>query len=123
LRVEQALEKLRAQHCLLLMTAHQRNLFAYGNVLRKATLNRVLAERLSELLDVPVVTFFGLADQDFKMMLNRAPKPSRKTKTVIALGKTNSNPSHIRGGFFRACAITFICFCKHFLFGVETWRP
>jgi hypothetical protein len=47
------------------MTAHQPNLFAYSGVLRKATLNHVLASRLSKRLDVPVVSFFGLADQDF----------------------------------------------------------
>ena len=104
-QVEQALEKLSSNNCLLLMTAHQPNLFAYGGVLRKATLNHVLAKTLSERLDVPVVSFFGLADQDFtddrwvrsallpdserrngvlelrvvlpeKIMLNRTPKPA-----------------------------------------------
>jgi hypothetical protein len=104
-QVEQALEKLDSDNCLLLMTAHQPNLFAYGGVLRKATLNHVLAKTLSERLDVPVVSFFGLADQDFtddrwvksavlpdverrnatlelriplpeRIMLNRTPKPS-----------------------------------------------
>jgi hypothetical protein len=64
-QVEQALEKLDSDNCLLLMTAHQPNLFAYSGVLRKATLNHVLAGRLSKRLDVPVVGFFGLADQDF----------------------------------------------------------
>jgi hypothetical protein len=104
-QVEQALEKLDSDNCLLLMTAHQPNLFAYGGVLRKATLNHVLAGRLSRRLDVPVVSFFGLADQDFtddrwvksailpdvekrnatlelriplpeRIMLNKTPKPS-----------------------------------------------
>jgi len=64
-QVEQALEKLDSDNCLLLMTAHQPNLFAYGGVLRKATLNHVLAKTLSERLNVPVVSFFGLANQDF----------------------------------------------------------
>ena len=64
-QVEQALEKLNSENCLLLMTAHQPNLFAYSGVLRKATLNHVLARRLSKRLHVPVVSFFGLADQDF----------------------------------------------------------
>ena len=105
-QVEQALEKLNSDNCILLMTAHQPNLFAYGGVLRKATLNHVLASKLSERLDVPVVSFFGLADQDFtddrwvksallpdverrdatlelriplpeRIMLNKTPKPSR----------------------------------------------
>jgi hypothetical protein len=105
-QVEQALEKLNSDNCVLLMTAHQPNLFAYAGVLRKATLNHVLEEKLSKLLDVPVVSFFGLADQDFtddrwvrsalvpdierrngvlelrvmlpeKTMLSRTPRPAR----------------------------------------------
>ena len=104
-QVEQALNKLDSDNCILLMTAHQPNLFAYSGVLRKATLNHVLATRLSKRLDVPVVSFFGLADQDFtddrwvksavlpdverrnatlelriplpeRIMLNKTPKPS-----------------------------------------------
>jgi hypothetical protein len=47
------------------MTAHQPNFFAYSGVLRKATLNFVLANKLESLLKVPVVSFFGIADQDF----------------------------------------------------------
>lgn len=64
-RVEEAIKRLEDGSCLLLMTAHQPNLFAYSGVLRKATLNHVLAEKLSESLKVPVVSFFGVADQDF----------------------------------------------------------
>jgi molecular chaperone GrpE (heat shock protein) len=89
------------------MTAHQPNLLAYSGVLRKATLNHVLSEKLSENLNLPVVSFFGIADQDFtddrwvkssllpdverrngildlhiklpeRIMINRIPKPSRK---------------------------------------------
>jgi len=63
--VKEAVGKLEDGSCLLLMTAHQPNLFAYSGVLRKATLNRVLAERLSERLGLPVVSFFGVADHDF----------------------------------------------------------
>ena len=105
--VEKAIENLRQGPCLFLMTAHQPNLLAYGGVLRKATLNHVLAERLSKKLNMPVVSFFGLADQDFtddrwvksallpdverrdgvleirsempeKLLLNKAAKPSRQ---------------------------------------------
>lgn len=105
--VEEAIEKLENDSCLFLMTAHQPNLFAYSGVLRKATLNHVLAEKLSEGLNLPVVSFFGIADQDFtddrwvksallpdgerkdgvlelrvdlpeKLMLNKVPKPSRQ---------------------------------------------
>jgi len=63
--VEETIKNLEDDSCLLLMTAHQPNLFAYSGVLRKATLNHVLAEKLSESLKVPVVSFFGVADQDF----------------------------------------------------------
>jgi hypothetical protein len=106
-RVEEAIKNLENGSCLLLMTAHQPNLFAYSGVLRKATLNHVLAEKLSERLRVPVVSFFGVADQDFtddrwvrsallpdverrngllelrfdmpeKLMLNKVAKPSRR---------------------------------------------
>lgn len=105
--VKNAIRKLENDKCLLLMTAHQPNFFAYSGVLRKATLNHVLAEKLSKILNVPVVTFFGIADQDFaddrwvksallpdvemhqgvlelrfktpeKIMLNKVDKPSRK---------------------------------------------
>jgi hypothetical protein len=106
-QVEESIENLRSGSCVFLMTAHQPNLFAYSGVLRKATLNQVLADKLAETLKLPVVTFFGLADQDFaddrwvrsallpdverrdgtlelrvdlpeKIMLNKVRKPSRK---------------------------------------------
>ena len=105
--IEESIENLRQSPCLFLMTAHQPNLFAYGGVLRKATLNQVLAEQLSKKLKLPVLSFFGLADQDFtsdrwvksallpdvarrdgileiraempdKLLLNKAAKPSRQ---------------------------------------------
>jgi hypothetical protein len=63
--VERRIEDLRNGSGLVLMTAHQPNLFAYAGVLRKATLNFVLARKLEEMLKVPVVNFFGIADQDF----------------------------------------------------------
>jgi hypothetical protein len=103
--VEENLDKLRDPRCLLIVTAHQPNLFAYGGVLRKAVLAHVLARKLSARLSLPAVSFFGIADQDFtddrwvrvaqlpdvkrregvlelratpqlKMMLNKVPKPS-----------------------------------------------
>ena len=103
--VQRRIEDLRNGVGLVLMTAHQPNFFAYSGVFRKATLNFALAKRLEELLKVPVVNFFGIADQDFtddrwvrscqlpavqrsggilsidvklpeKLMLNRVAKPS-----------------------------------------------
>jgi hypothetical protein len=103
--VEESLDKLEDPRCLLVVTAHQPNLFAYGGVLRKAVLAHVLANKLSTSLSLPVVSFFGIADQDFtddrwvrtaqlpdverragvlelraapqpRMMLNKVPKPS-----------------------------------------------
>ena len=58
--VEDAIEKLQEKSCLLLMTAHQPNLFAYSGVLRKATLNFVLTEKLEKLLKIPIINFFGI---------------------------------------------------------------
>ena len=105
--LEASIRNLEEASCLVLMTAHQPNLFAYSGVLRKATLNHVLAKKLSERLGVPVVSFFGVADQDFtddrwvrtaqlpdvekrngvfelrfnapeRMLLNRVGKPSKQ---------------------------------------------
>lgn len=104
--VQERLEDLENGNCIVLMTAHQPNFFAYSGVLRKATLNFILEKKLESVLKVPVVSFFGIADQDFtddrwvrscelpavqrsggllsievklpeKLMLNKVPKPSR----------------------------------------------
>jgi len=104
--VQRRMEDLENGNCIVLMTAHQPNFFAYSGVLRKATLNFVLAKKLESVLKVPVTSFFGIADQDFtddrwvrscelpavqrsggllsvevklpeKFMLNKVPKPSR----------------------------------------------
>jgi len=63
--VQQSIEKLQDSSCVLLMAAHQPNLFAYSGVLRKGALGQVLENRLSGILDTPVVMLFGIADQDF----------------------------------------------------------
>lgn len=63
--VQRRINDLRNNDCIVLMTAHQPNLFAYSGVLRKATLIYVLAKRLERRLGVKVVNFFGIADQDF----------------------------------------------------------
>ena len=104
--VQERIADLKEGRGVIVMTAHQPNFFAYSGVLRKATLNFVLAKRLEKLLGVPVVNFFGIADQDFtddrwvrscqlpavqrsggilsldmklpeRLMLNRVRKPSR----------------------------------------------
>jgi hypothetical protein len=63
--VQKRLEDLRGGDCMVVMSAHQPNLFAYSGVMRKATLIFVLAKELEKQLKVPVVNFFGVADQDF----------------------------------------------------------
>jgi len=63
--VQERLEDLRGGDCVVVMSAHQPNLFAYSGVMRKATLIFVLAKELEKRLKVPVVNFFGVADQDF----------------------------------------------------------
>jgi hypothetical protein len=63
--VHKRIRDLKTGGGVVLMTAHQPNFFAYSGVLRKATLNFVLAEKIEDQLEVPVVSFFGIADQDF----------------------------------------------------------
>ena len=63
--VERKIDILRKGSSVLLMTAHQPNLFPYSGVMRKATLNHVLAGELKKRLGIDVVSFFGIADQDF----------------------------------------------------------
>lgn len=63
--VQRRINDLRNNACIVLMTAHQPNLFAYSGVLRKATLMFALAKRIEKRLGVKVVNFFGIADQDF----------------------------------------------------------
>lgn len=63
--VEKRIEDLKNGVGLVLMTAHQPNFLAYSGVFRKATLSFVLARKLEEILGVPVVNLFGIADQDF----------------------------------------------------------
>jgi len=106
--VKEAIDKLNDSSCIVIMTAHQPNLFAYGGVMRKATLGYALSRILSKELGLPVISFFGIADQDFandrwlrsallpdvqkrdgilelrydinqKLMLTNIPKPSVKT--------------------------------------------
>jgi hypothetical protein len=64
-RIQQALERLMTEPCLLVVTAHQPNFFPYGGVIRKATLIYVLAQKLSQALSLPAVSLFAVADQDF----------------------------------------------------------
>lgn len=64
-KIRTEVNKLNDPNCILLMTAHQPNLFAYSGVLRKAVLLQELKEQLETRLNLPVVSFFGLADQDF----------------------------------------------------------
>lgn len=63
--VQKRIENLRNGSGLVLMAAHQPNFFPYSGVFRKATLIFVLARELEKLLRVPVINFFGIADQDF----------------------------------------------------------
>ena len=62
--VKKRINDLKDGNCAVVMSAHQPNLFAYSGILRKATLISVLAKHLEERLNVPVVNFFGIADQD-----------------------------------------------------------
>ncbi|MDD1775869.1 MAG: hypothetical protein LUP94_00780 [Candidatus Methanomethylicus sp.] len=59
------LRMLQEEDCIVLMTAHQPNLFPYSGVLRKTTLIFALSKKLEERLGVPIVSLYGIADQDF----------------------------------------------------------
>ena len=50
---------------IVLMSAHQPNLFPYSGVVRKAVLVHAVAEQLRNELDCPVAELFCFADQDF----------------------------------------------------------
>ena len=50
---------------IVLMSAHQPNLFAYSGVVRKATLIHAVAENLRNSLNCPIAELFCFADQDF----------------------------------------------------------
>ena len=63
--VQRRIQELRDGNCIVLMIAHQPNFFGYSGVFRKATLNLVLSDMLEKRLKLPVVCFFGIADQDF----------------------------------------------------------
>jgi hypothetical protein len=63
--VQRRIQELRDGNCIVLMIAHQPNFFGYSGVFRKATLNFVLSDILEKRLKLPVVCFFGIADQDF----------------------------------------------------------
>ena len=104
-KVKEKIMVLRQEVPVVLMTAHQPNLFPYSGVMRKATLIFTLGRELERHLGTKVITFFGIADQDFsddrwvkssllpaitrkdgkltlrinlpeKTMLNNIPKPS-----------------------------------------------
>jgi len=104
-KVKEKIAILQQEVPVILKTAHQPNLFAYSGVMRKATLIFTLGRELERSLGTKVVTFFGIADQDFtddrwvkssiltaitrrfgtltlsidlpeKTMLNNIPKPS-----------------------------------------------
>jgi hypothetical protein len=64
-KIKSKIESLNDDSTILLMTAHQPNLFPYSGVLRKSTLLYVLQNELEKKLGVKVVSFFGIADQDF----------------------------------------------------------
>jgi len=50
---------------IVLMSAHQPNLFPYSGIVRKAVLVHAVAEQLRNELDCPVAELFCFADQDF----------------------------------------------------------
>ncbi|MGZ4911988.1 MAG: hypothetical protein ACXV5B_02560 [Halobacteriota archaeon] len=67
---------------LVLMSAHQPNLFPYSGVVRKLLLVHAVAEQLRNALDSPVMELFCFADQDFadERYFKEAQLPSVRSK-------------------------------------------
>ena len=63
--IEAELNKLHDPSALVIEVAHQPNIFPYSGYYKKMILGKVLADKLREQLDVPVVLTFGFHDQDF----------------------------------------------------------
>ncbi|EMR73719.1 hypothetical protein MCGE09_00490 [Thaumarchaeota archaeon SCGC AB-539-E09] len=72
---------------ILIMTAHQPNLFPYSGVVRKACLIFLLQCELEKRLKVPVISYFGIADQDFSddrwIRTSLLPDISRKNGVLV----------------------------------------
>jgi hypothetical protein len=70
---------------IILMSAHQPNLFAYSGVVRKATLIHAVAESLRNSVNCPIAELFCFADQDFaaERWFRSAQLPSVKHKGGI----------------------------------------
>ncbi len=67
---------------IILMSAHQPNLFPYSGVVRKLTLVHAVAEQIRDTLGSPVMELFCFADQDFadERYFREAQLPSVRSK-------------------------------------------
>ena len=64
---EDVIETMRVmsnEPCILLMSAHQPNFFAYSGIFQKVVLIDALADEIAKRIDVSVIKFFGFGDQD-----------------------------------------------------------
>ncbi len=68
---------------IILMSAHQPNLFPYSGVVRKLVLVHAVAEQLRKTLNSPVIELFCFADQDFadERYFREAQLPSVRSKS------------------------------------------
>ncbi|UCH88151.1 MAG: hypothetical protein JSV49_07745 [Thermoplasmata archaeon] len=64
-KIEAELAKLTDPAALVVEVAHQPNIFPFSGYYKKLVLGKILGDRLSERLDVPVSVSFGFVDQDF----------------------------------------------------------
>ena len=64
--VQKKLDALSESDCVVVMSAHQPNLFAYSGVMRKISLTSALAQELEKRWKIPVVNFFGVADRSYR---------------------------------------------------------
>lgn len=63
--IQKAIDDLSNPETLVIEVAHQPNIFPYAGYFKKIVLGHMIAEKIREQADFPVVELFGIVDQDF----------------------------------------------------------
>ena len=64
-KIKKSIEDLSNPETLIIEVAHQPNIFPYSGFLKKIVLGHVIADKIRERAEFPVVELFGIVDQDF----------------------------------------------------------
>jgi len=64
-KIKKSIEDLSNPETLVVEVAHQPNIFPYSGFLKKIVLGHVIADKIRERAEFPVVELFGIVDQDF----------------------------------------------------------